>query len=383
MKRKASKKHLYEIDLMRIIFIGGVLLTHITTIVTNDVKSNANAYLFMNSTHLIVHFVRMGFMFITGLVLTLNYYNRKNKWKRFYKRRFSGIFIPYVAWNVILLFFVNWIHGYSFQWKKFILTALEKIQFGNSFFLYYLLVIMQFYLLFPILLWLFKHYQKKQNLILLLSFIFQITILISIKYFVLNINTDHWWYLFRDFGKDVIVYQFYFIAGMYISTHYQKVIKFFIKKQKIIGLGTLFLALATIPLFFFDRNFLGLSLHNSHLPHQPFLFFYFLFMIALIFCLGLKYAYLRKHGLSKRTDQLILLFSRLSFGIFLSQTIPVRILGKIINIFGLNPWVEIILIPIFLAIVVVFSGLLTWMLIKIPPFGILVGKINFFQKKNT
>lgn len=51
-----------------------------------------------------LHFTRMGFMFMTGLVLTLNYYNRKHEWLKFERKRFVSAGIPYLAWNFIVMF---------------------------------------------------------------------------------------------------------------------------------------------------------------------------------------------------------------------------------------------------------------------------------------
>lgn len=69
-----KRKYLYEVDLMRCIFIFGVLANHTTSTFTAAAASNSWAYNFLVSTHLILHFTRMGFMFVTGLVLFLGYY---------------------------------------------------------------------------------------------------------------------------------------------------------------------------------------------------------------------------------------------------------------------------------------------------------------------
>lgn len=68
---------------MRVIFIGGVLLNHTTTAFEGRLVDTTNSQLLLEATHLALHFTRMGFMFMTGLVLVLNYYNRDHQWLRF------------------------------------------------------------------------------------------------------------------------------------------------------------------------------------------------------------------------------------------------------------------------------------------------------------
>lgn len=69
-----KKKHLYEVDLMRCFFMFGVVLNHVASAFAAALGNKATpAVRFLVSTHLILHFPRFGFMFITVLVLFLGY----------------------------------------------------------------------------------------------------------------------------------------------------------------------------------------------------------------------------------------------------------------------------------------------------------------------
>lgn len=75
-----KKKHLYEVDLMRRFFMFGVVLNHVASTFAAALGNKATpAGRFLVSTHLILHFLRFGFMFITGLVLFLGYWGRPKK----------------------------------------------------------------------------------------------------------------------------------------------------------------------------------------------------------------------------------------------------------------------------------------------------------------
>ena len=72
--KPTKHRYLYEIDLMRLIFIAGVLLNHTTTAFQHQMSSGFASTALL-ATHLMIHFTRMGFMFMTGLVLTMVYYS--------------------------------------------------------------------------------------------------------------------------------------------------------------------------------------------------------------------------------------------------------------------------------------------------------------------
>ncbi|WP_235809234.1 hypothetical protein [Secundilactobacillus collinoides] len=60
MATKTKRPYLYEVDLMRVIFIFGVLLNHTTTVFMGHIVNTTNSQTFLEATHLILHFTRMG-----------------------------------------------------------------------------------------------------------------------------------------------------------------------------------------------------------------------------------------------------------------------------------------------------------------------------------
>ena len=109
---------------MRIIFIFGVLLNHTTTALERMTVAGSSSQLFFNASHLMLHFTRMGFMFMTGLVLTLNYYNRQKNWPQFWKKRYLSSGIPYIFWNGFFLLMGMIADGVAFNgWSYFKIGA--------------------------------------------------------------------------------------------------------------------------------------------------------------------------------------------------------------------------------------------------------------------
>ena len=94
------RAHIYEIDLIRTITVFSVVTLH-SLASTQFLLPNESSLDLINLVIHIIHYNRMMFMFLTGLVLTYAYFGRPFSAKRFWKRRTLLIFIPYVFWSVI------------------------------------------------------------------------------------------------------------------------------------------------------------------------------------------------------------------------------------------------------------------------------------------
>lgn len=324
-------------------------------------------------------------MFMTGLVLTLNYYNRKNNWLLFWKKRYLGVGIPYLAWNAIMLSLTALFSQGSFSIGSLFTKWLHYVQYGDHFYMYYLLVTMQLYLVFPLLLKMFKHFEKGngQLVILMTSIFIQACLMIGIKYWLPHIDTSSWWYLFSNYGFNIGVYQVYFIAGAYTAIHYEQVEALIMRNYRLICSLALTLALGTILLYQGDITILGLSEAAAHSPHQPYILIYALCMIAFVFWLGRKYAYSRSNGLWPWLDHLVHLGAKLSFGIYLAQTIPISILAEFLSWAQLSNATLMVLGPILYLLAAALAFLIAWIIYKVPPFGILIGRSNSQKLKST
>lgn len=381
MAEAKKKKYLHEVDLMRVIFIDGVLLNHSTTAFKNNVGSGSGSELFLEATHLALHFTRMGFMFMTGLVLVLNYYNRENHWLGFWKKRYLSVGIPYLGWNTIIMWFTTITAGVALNWPNYFKNLTDAVIHGNKYYMYYILVTFQLYLIFPLIVYIFKKLPDHHLAILITSAIVQLLLVIGIKYWLPGINRDSWWYLFRAYGMNVLVYQFYFIAGAFVAIHYDEVDRFIEKNHRVIGWATLVLAIGTVALFFGNLNILKLSIGATESIHQPYIFIYDTFMITFVFWIGRQYAHARNRGLPMWFDRIIKNMSKVSFGIYLVQTIPLTLLYGMLSIVKLPSIVTLLLLPVGYAFVLGGAFLISWFCYKVPPFGVLIGRPQWHISK--
>lgn len=370
---KAKRTYLHEVDLMRVIFIFGVLLNHTTTLFTQAMTDkNDTIHTYMLASHLLIHFTRMGFMFMTGLVLTLNYYNR-NDWPTFFRKRFAGSGWPYLLWNILLLTASCMLSLPPFTWATFWPTLESAILHGDQFYLYYIVITLQLYVLFPLIVLLFKRVHH-HNWILACSALIQLAVVAFVKYKLQFMDRSSWPWWFASYGVNVFTYQFYFIFGTYCSLHYKAVLAWLRKwRWPLIG-TTLALAAGTIPYYFWNRLYLGFNHDQAVTPHQPYMFVYDTLMVLTVFWIGLKYADWRKRGMPHWLDNWIKNGAKVSFGIYLDQTIGITILDKLLSMVKLTNQQYLLLLPFGYIFVLGVSFAVAWFCYKVKPFGILIGR---------
>jgi peptidoglycan/LPS O-acetylase OafA/YrhL len=92
------------------------------------------------------------FIFITGLVLFYNHGPGEFKYREFISKRFTQIFIPYAAWTAIYYF---WSGTRSGSGLSHTLTDLVRLTVSGDacYHLWFMVAIIQFYLLFPFFRW--------------------------------------------------------------------------------------------------------------------------------------------------------------------------------------------------------------------------------------
>ncbi|WP_225048097.1 acyltransferase [Lacticaseibacillus kribbianus] len=383
LPKKKKRKYLHEVDLMRVFFIFGVLLNHTTTAFAGAMAdSQGTPFITLHSLHLFIHFTRMGFMFMTGLVLTLNYYNR-NDWPTFFKKRFAGSGWPYLLWNFGLLVLSCALGLKGFAWADFGSTYWSAILHGDQFYLYYILVTLQLYLAFPFMVLLFKKLHKHHLAILVTSFALQMLLMFGIKYGLPHVDRSNWLWWFRAYGVNVFTYQFYFIFGTYVSLHYQQFYDFVKKHLRAIVAATLVLGVGTVPYYFWNLNSLDFTHTAAVSPHQPYMLVYDALMIVTVFAIGKGYAAWRKRGMPHLLEAFISNGAKVSFGIYLDQTIGLIILEKLLTYVHVSDWALFALIPVGYALALGISFGIAWFCYKIPPFGLLIGRPQWhILKKN-
>jgi len=143
---------LAAIDVFRGIAILAVVLHHLTGMALSQTQTGSTLRLVLALLNRSLHFVVPAFVFITALVLTRSALRRLDL-KKYYAARIRTALLPYLIWTVLYILFrvVTRLDPASIladpaRW-------LFWVQYGKGYYhLYFLLVVLQFYLVLPLLL---------------------------------------------------------------------------------------------------------------------------------------------------------------------------------------------------------------------------------------
>ncbi|WP_225048200.1 acyltransferase family protein [Lacticaseibacillus kribbianus] len=364
----ANRPYLHALDAMRVFFICGVLLNHTTTAFIQQLTSQSAARTALLGTHLTIHFTRMGFMFLTGFVLTYRYRGTR-RWGRFLARRLTATGIPYLAWNLLYLALAALGAGGLAYLAR---TAPDALLHGNQFYMYYLMITFQFYLVLPLVLRLLARVTR-HGWLLAASFLAQLAVVTWIKYVMPGVDRSQWLWWCRAYGINFLSYQFYLLLGCCACWHRAAFTAWVQRHLTALSAWAVALGVVTVPYYFLNKSLLGLDYTHAVSPHQPFMLVYDTVVILAVFGWATRYAASRD-ALPRRLTALIHQASLASFGIYLDQTLVLALLRGALSLVSWPNWALTLALPVGYAFVVAGSLALAWAALRIRPLGVLVGR---------
>ncbi|WP_188486755.1 acyltransferase [Williamsia phyllosphaerae] len=211
--------HLHQLDFVR----GSTFLLVIFCHVLSN-TNNSDTSVLANALGMWGHFTRNAFFFLTGFVLMFGNYDKTDfRATQFWPRRLKLVVIPYLIWSV-----VYW--GYSVVanggWSEmgFWFEQLRNgLIWGTAGFqLYFIFVIIQFYLLFPVILWIVRKTRNHHVTLLVASLIIQLAVLYTLNHLSAPQGSwlyENWWHAYSTF----LPYQFFVFLGAVAAVHRDRV----------------------------------------------------------------------------------------------------------------------------------------------------------------
>jgi peptidoglycan/LPS O-acetylase OafA/YrhL len=205
-----ARRRLDQVDAMRPIKQAGVVSTHSVLYF-----APAAAGVGSGAALLLLHVSREGFFFISACMLAYAYVNlHLNNWaelRRYYRRRIVSVVIPYLCWTVI--YFLYLLPTSHYASPAAALKDLAKTTAIGYYQLYFLIVIMQFYLIFPLLLVLLRWCRRHHGLVIAVAVVAQVAISIA----------THWQLLPRQLlgiseERDGLCYVLYLVGGSVVAS---------------------------------------------------------------------------------------------------------------------------------------------------------------------
>ena len=201
-----------EIVYLRAIAVLAVISIHVSAIFTSMDQNNLLTFLYM-SLNVLSHFAVPLFVCISGFVL-YNKYQSSFSIVKFYKKRFKSVVPQYTFFTIIVLLIRYAVYKMKGEiWDIDPLNILYLYLTGGAAIAFWFFVlIIQLYLLYPIVLRLFQKFSINNKISLLLGILF----IIQIPFYIFDVGD-----IFLV-GKILLFmgYMFYFVLGMYARSIY-------------------------------------------------------------------------------------------------------------------------------------------------------------------
>ncbi len=332
-----TRKRLDHIDAMRPVKQAAVISTHALIFFAPLATSTAVVGLIM-----LTRFSRDAFLFVSACMLTYSYKDsEKIALVHYSKRRFLSVGVPYLAWTVIYFFYtslsdVKGVPFYSFHSAAIFSVAglhyfLHILLYGY-YHLYYLIVIMEFYILFPLMMKFVRRYPQWHVQIMVFAFIWQIAfgVLVSPHFSAFKISGVIQTRLITS-------YVVYIVGGMIVALHLDPIHEWICAKARWIVVSTVASALVAEVLSFETRHgsipgFLKTGTNIFSPAILP-------FNIGAILCVYLLGVHLVSPERRERTRAMVKSGSDNSYGVYLSQMLWIPFLVRMRNALGFHvPW---------------------------------------------
>lgn len=195
MSTPSRRQQLDVIYIVRALAILGAIAVHVTSVPLGQIDANSIMFFNYNFINIFSKYGTPTFIFLSAFVLFYSYYKRPVNGKmlgRFYQRRFLYILIPYlicsVFYYVIQLYFSYGESWHQFSQQASLLHFFKLAVTGKAFYhLYFIFISIQFYILFPPMLWLLQRKPRLTNHLVWFGFILQ-WVFVLYNLYVWNFN---------------------------------------------------------------------------------------------------------------------------------------------------------------------------------------------------
>ncbi len=212
MAQKQIKTRRQDIVFLNILFCMLVIFIHISSEVIMEMDRSRPMFWSVMTLSRLSSFVVQGFILLSGVKLFLK--AGKINYGKFYLSRLTSVVLPYIIW-----IFIYYTYFCAIGYFNFSLTELGRfILVGDlSAHFYFVVVIVQFYLLAPVWMFLFK----KANPAVLLSVTLLITVIcgLSLDEILATLFPNR---TFNHLDILFLRYLFYWTAGCMIGLHYNE-----------------------------------------------------------------------------------------------------------------------------------------------------------------
>ena len=211
-----SRPHVVAFDLIRLIIMVFVVGVHTLAFGGGQVT------VVLGASTTVFHTSRELFFLLTALVLTYNYAHREQvRWLKFWRRRYWLVVPAYVAWSLIYYAADGAGRGpFPAGFWDDLLHASARYH------LYFLLVTMQVYLLFPVLRWVLRKTEGHHVALFLAVCAYQLALTAALAYHLVRTGPLAGWLNGAGSGIWLESYLLYVVGGAIAGWHFDRLCAF-------------------------------------------------------------------------------------------------------------------------------------------------------------
>ncbi|GLV53672.1 membrane protein [Dictyobacter sp. S3.2.2.5] len=379
--KKSTRPHIYELDIVRALTAVLVITVHV--LFFTKVFSTRLSFLLPQYALLTLAHARAVFAFVTAFALVYVYAGKPFSGRTFWKKRSLGILLPYCFWTCIYV----WVNWHPATLEAFTWTSLRSMLLGDaSYQLYFILLTIQFYIIFPLFLWFVQKVKNHPWLVLSISFAIQMIVLYVDYSYVQpggKWNLSGLWSQIASYhDRYIILYEFYFVMGGFAAL-YQTQIRAFLTRYGKSIIALMVVACAITVLHFYIQIMVG---HESYARAtnflQPIVGVYDA-VLTIFICYGAYLLASKKRADGKpRGYKGWQLLSNATFGVYLIHALFISLT---MNYSYLIPqaWPAQLRVLTLWSTVVVCSYISSIVLMKIPVISRLVGRKQAFPNMSS
>ncbi len=267
--------YLGQFDSYRVVACGAVVLQH--SLLWTIQPGNEAAWAFV----MLLHFSRTAFFFLSALLLTYSQITRPRSVRGFWARRYVQLGVPYLAWTAIY-----W--GYTLaedgSWDRAGYLLWHDLVFGY-YQLYFVVVLLQLYVVFPFLLRLIRrsrHHARIMTVSLLFA-LFLAAVLHWQRQFGSLGHFTLWFEHYWPWARNPITYQEQFVAGILVALHLDQVRRFASRWYRQVIAGAVVLGIAA-TMWYLVAVWTGSPTGGASDLYQPIAFLWFTAAVAGLEC---------------------------------------------------------------------------------------------------
>jgi peptidoglycan/LPS O-acetylase OafA/YrhL len=354
----AGRQRLDQVDAMRPLKQVGVVATHVLIFF-----APSWGYVTANAALLLLHVAREAFFFISACMLTYAYMDlRRTGLRRFYWRRCVSVVIPYLCWT--LIYFLWGFRNTDYPSASAALAHLGHLLVTGYYQLYFLLVVMQFYLVYPLVLALLKRTRGHHGLVLAVTALAQLGICIVTHWHLLpNV-------LITYAQENALSYVLFLIGGAVVAFHLEEVDRWLRGNPHLVVGLTLLTTIFAEVVFYLAQYGVTTVLGSGSDPFQPSVVPFNICAIACGYLLGVA---LVQPWRSQRVKAWVRSGSNNAYGIYLSQFLFIMLLndhhwGRLNEVISW-PVVMVLTVVIVYACAVMLTSLLARTPLAVPLTG--------------